>query len=954
MSSWATLLVEVEEQIQSILPDLSPNLRKDLLRVCSLSEYVMDALASSPALFIDLIETGDLEAAYGDDAFAKSMSRVEYEHLDSSLRRIRRREMQRIIFRDLTGRADLDETTRDLSNLADACIQTALDHHYAAHCQKYGTPIGDASGAPQQMTVIALGKLGARELNLSSDVDLVFMYGESGMVQSESGRELSNQEFFVRTARKLIATLDEVHADGFVFRVDMRLRPYGDSGALILHRDAMEKYFVEQGRDWERYAFIKARAVAGDVQAGRDFLAWMTPFVYRKHLDYGAIEALREMKRLINREVVRNELQDDLKLGPGGIREIEFVVQANQLIWGGTQPQLQERKLLKVLSLLASDELLPEADVLLLVNAYKFLRNSEHVLQAEHDRQTQELPESDMGKIRLAVAMGFDDFDSYETTLNDHRNAVIDVFSRFMSSNNAEREILVEGNMYWVSICNDPTAAESIELLGRSGFSNPEKTGATIDGFIKDLEEREVQEIARERIGRLLPVMISLTANQQNPDETLDRLIPIIHSITRRTTYVAFLLENMDALKRMVDLCAMSPWVAERLEQHPILLYELSDRTTDEAVFEREKLRLEMEDMMSDIAPLDLEEQMDTLRQFKHAAVLKVAIFELLDLLPLMKASDALTDIAEIALEKAVQIAWEYLSDRHGEPLQHNERSADRHFAVISYGKLGGIELGYGSDLDLVFIHDADTEGSTDGDKPINNNVFYSRLAQRVVHILTRYTRFGVLYDVDLRLRPSGNKGPMASSLGAYGRYLKESAWTWEHQALVRARFVAGDRKLRDRFEEIRAEVLGRRRDPDKLLEDVVAMREKMRKHLEKGSPKKLPDSQRDEVLVSGFDLKHGAGAMVDIEFMVQYAVLAWTYKYQVLARWTDKMRLLDELAGLAFFSREESRILQEAYLAYRSAVHYEWLGGQMASYERLNRYREEVLEIWNRHMGVS
>lgn len=954
MSSWATLLVEVEERIHSILPDLPAHLRRDVIKVCGLSQYFMDRLYRDPGTFIDLVDSGDLESVYGDDAFADKVSTVQYEHLDSNLRRIRHREIQRIIFRDLTGRADLEETTLDLSNLADTCIQTALSHHHTANCQKYGIPIGDASGEPEQMTVIALGKLGAQELNLSSDIDLVFMYGEPGTVQSESGRELSNQEFFVRTARKLIATLDEVHFDGFVFRVDMRLRPYGDSGALILHRDAMEKYFVEQGRDWERYAFIKARAVAGDLQVGREFLRWMTPFVYRKHLDYGAIEALREMKRLINREVVRNELQDDLKLGPGGIREIEFIVQANQLIWGGTRPQLQERKLLNVLSMLASEELLPEEDVSLLAQAYTFLRNSEHALQAENDRQTQELPESDIGKIRLATAMGFDDFDSYETALNDHRNAVIDVFSRFMSSNNAEREILVEGNMYWVAICNDPRSDESIGWLAGSGFNDPEKTSAILDSFIKDLEDREVQEIARERIGRLLPVMISLTANQQNPDETLGRLMPIMQAITRRTTYVAFLLENMDALKRMVDLCAMSPWVAERLEQHPILLYELSDRTTDEAVFEREKLRLEMEDMMSDIAPLDLEEQMDTLRQYKHAAVLKVAIFELLDLLPLMKASDALTDIAEITLEKAVQIAWEYLSERHGEPLHNNQRSDDRHFAIISYGKLGGIELGYGSDLDLVFIHDADSEGSTDGDKPIDNNVFYSRLAQRVVHILTRYTRFGVLYDVDLRLRPSGNKGPMASSLGAYGRYLKENAWTWEHQALVRARFVAGDPRLKDRFEEIRAEVLGRRRDPDQLLQDVVAMREKMRRHLEKGSPRKLPDSLRDEVLVSGFDLKQGAGAMVDIEFMVQYAVLAWTYKYKVLARWTDKMRLLDELAGLELFTRDETRILQEAYLAYRSAVHYEWLGGQMASYERLNRYREEVLEIWSRHMDVS
>lgn len=947
MFNFATLYQEAAEQVDALLPELDGDLRDDLLTVCSLSDYFLGKVSQDPEGIRDLIDSGDLERAYDGDTIAGRMATVTDENLDADLRGIRHREVQRILFRDLTRRATLEETTRDLSNLADACIETALNHHYRRHCQKYGVPVGVYSGKAQQMAVIALGKLGARELNLSSDVDLVFIYDEPGTVEDET---LSNQEFFVRTARKLIATLDEVHMDGFVFRVDMRLRPYGESGALILHRGAMEKYYVEQGRDWERYAFIKARTIAGDRELGEDFLAWMTPFVYRRHLDYGAIESLREMKRLINREVVRNELQDDLKLGPGGIREVEFIVQANQLIWGGTEPHLQERRLLDVLPLLAREGFMPREDVERLEAAYRFLRNSEHVLQAESDRQTQELPGSEPGCTRLAIGMGFDDYDSYESSLNEHRHTVIEVFSRFMGSNNAEREILVEGNMFWVSICTDPGSGESVDLLADAGFREPETVSRMLVEFSNDLQDREIQEIARERIGKMLPLLLSLTANQNNPDETFQRLLPILHAITRRTTYVAFLLENMDAFKRMVDLCAMSPWVAERLEQHPILLYELSDRTTHEAVFEREKMEQELDEMMAGIARLDLEEQMDTLRQFKHAAVLKVAIFELLDLLPLMKASDALTDIAEIVLDKSVQVAWEYLSDRHGEPLHHGERSTDRHLAVISYGKLGGIELGYGSDLDLVFIHDADTDGQTDGEKSIHNSVFYSRLAQRIVHILTRYTRFGVLYEVDLRLRPSGNKGPMANSLGAWEKYLMENAWTWEHQALVRARFVAGDQHLKPRFEEIRARVLGQKRDPKKLLEDVVAMREKMRQHLEKGT-RKTPDGEGDEVLVSGFDLKHGAGAMVDIEFMVQFAVLAWTHEHEVLARWTDKMRILDELAALDLFSPEETKILQEAYLAYRSAVHYQWLGGEMTSYERLNRYREDVVAIWNSHM---
>lgn len=708
---------------------------------------------------------------------------------------------------------------------------------------------------------------------------------------------------------------------------------------------------MEQGRDWERYAFIKARACAGDIELGRDFLSWLSPFVYRKHLDYGAIEALREMKRLINYEVDVKELNDDLKLGHGGIREIEFIAQAYQIVWGGNRPELRMRQLLGALSELENQGLLPARDAKRLRGAYRFLRNSEHALQAEQDRQTQRLPGSQLSRERLAGALGFEDYDSYEAELDRHRQAVLDSFSTFISANRAEKEMLVEGDMYWIEIWRDPASPDSVQVLTDAGFKDAEIVAMRLTEFEARVEKSGVQEIGAARIDQLMPVVLRLVAREEAPDHTLERLLSIVGSIARRSTYVAFLLENMDALERTVKLCAMSPWVAEQLERFPILLYEFTDRVTEETVFDREKLQREVRQLFQNLETGDLEGQMDGLRQFKNSAMLKVAVFELLDLLPIMKASDALTDIAEIVLQRSFELAWNYLVERHGEPCDKDGKSEGKSFAMVAYGKLGGIELGYGSDLDLVFLHGADIHGSTNGEKSVANTVFYSRLGQRIIHILTSYTRFGVLYEIDLRLRPEGNKGPLVSTLPAYQRYLADQAWTWEHQALVRARYVAGNPDLGARFERIRLNQLSKRRSRETLLDDVVSMREKMRRHIEGSESPGSSEGNEDAVLVSGFDLKHGAGAMVDIEFMVQYAVLAWSCDHPVLAKWTDKMRILDELKPLGIFTEEEIRVLQEAYLAYRSAVHYQWLGGELSSFERLNRLRTDVVAIWNRHM---
>jgi glutamate-ammonia-ligase adenylyltransferase len=812
------------------------------------------------------------------------------------------------------------------------------------------------------MTILALGKLGARELNVSSDIDLIFFYDEPGYATSPKGKELSNQEFFIRTSRHLIKSLDETTADGFVFRVDMRLRPYGESGALILNSVAMEKYFYEQGRDWERYAFVKARPVAGNIAQGKEFISWLKPFIYRRHLDYGALESLREMKGLIDSQVANRQHYHDLKLGPGGIREIEFITQALQLIWGGRHPELQTPEINLNLKTLASLKFLPDGEVRHLLSAYEFLRNSEHVIQAENDRQTQLLSSEPGSRIRLAVAMGFSDFESYHAQLEIHRGLVREIFSELMTANSAEKQQQVEGNLFWFSLWRDPSSADSVTLLETVGFEDAQRCGKQLGSFLHKLQSRDLQALSETRVNRLMPVLLSLVAKESKPDITLDRLLPLIEAITRRSTYVSFLLENGDALKRCVHLCAMSDWISTRLCEFPVLLYELTDRQIHDVALEKVALEIALSKQLEEVEEHDLELQMDTLRQFKSSVVLRIAALELLDALPLMEASNALSHVAEVILARVVMLTFGQMTLKFGEPCAPEGKAFGLGFGIVAYGKLGGFELSYGSDLDLTFIHDVDLKGETNGPRQLENNVYINRFAQRFIHILTSYTQFGVLYEVDLRLRPGGNKGPLVSTLTAFERYQLEEAWTWEHQALVRTRYVAGAEGLRAPFQRIREEILLQKRNAADLRADVVSMRNKMRAHLTNARSDAFKADAESEleavqlermsgVSVSEFDLKHDVGAIVDIEFLIQYEMLNSANDHPTLVRWTDVIRQLDDFAELGIVSKQEKEVLQQAYLSYRAAVHYQWLGGQIGSFGKLNEYRQQVMKIWRDHL---
>jgi len=867
--------------------------------------------------------------------------------LHAALRRFRRETQFRIIWRDLMRWADLSETMAATSAFADVCIQGALDWLHSAACEQYGTPWGvnPASGSdvPQSLIVIGMGKLGGRELNVSSDIDLIFAFPGNGETRGGK-RSLDNQQFFIRLGQRLIQALDQITADGFVFRVDMRLRPYGQSGALALSFAALETYYQDQGRDWERYAMVKARVVAGDPVAGGVLMASLRPFVYRRYIDFSAFESLRSMKAMISREVRRKGLEDNIKLGSGGIREIEFVVQAFQLIRGGRDRELQQRELLVILNELEALELLPSQVIKELRDAYVFLRNLEHALQGMEDKQTQLLPEDELSRMRVALIMGFEDWQGCQQELALHREKVAAHFANIIATEEDEESTQSPLDEGWFELwLAEADEVSDVQWLKQHGYEDPAGSLALLGSLRDSRTVQTMQTQGRTRLNQFMPVLLAALAEVTNPSETLSRVLQLVEAILRRTAYMVLLLENPGARAQLVKLCSESPWIARQLAETPLLLDELLNAESLYTPPAKKELQDDLRQQMLRISYDDLENQMESLRHFKKAHSLRVAASELKGTLPLMKVSDYLTWIAEVVLDHVVDVAFANLVARHGLPGGIDGASNETNFAVIGYGKLGGIELGYTSDLDLVFVHNADPELATDGDKSIDNAVFYTRLGQRIVHILNAQTPSGQLYDVDMRLRPSGNSGLLVSSLQAFEKYQRNDAWTWEHQALARARGVAGCRKTLAAFEAIRHDILCQHRDKNTLRQDVLDMREKMRSTLG------TPESQRKGV----FHIKHDAGGIVDIEFMVQYLVLAWCEKYPELTRWSDNIRQLEELGRAGVLSMEDAERLREAYIALRSSIHrraLQNLNSQVAGDAFMDE-RRFIRSVWQKIM---
>ncbi len=927
----------------------------DAERVFALSDFVARLAASTPALLVELAGGGDLGRSYAPPparvgggpralpAYRKRLAAAlagagDPDGLMAGLRAARRREMLRIAWRDLGGLAGLEETVRDASDFADAAIGAALEHLEGWHHRRHGVP-EDRAGRPQHLTVIALGKLGARELNFSSDIDLLFAYPAEGETRG-ARRALGNGEFFARLGRELIRVLHERTAAGAVFRVDMRLRPFGASGPLAMSFDALESYYQVHGRDWERYALIRARPVTGDESANELLGERLRPFVYRRYLDFGALESLREMKAMITEEVARRGLHDDLKLGRGGIREIEFTGQAFQMVRGGRLPELRHRSILVILERLGARGLLPGHAVAELTRAYRFLRDSEHRLQEVDDRQTHTLPGDALGRARLAAGLGLPDWDAYRRVLEDHRTRVSAHFDQVFGTSEAAGGGPPERPATLLALASDEEASRA--LLAACGFADPGRAWEALSRLLRARSVQLLDRRARGRLERLLPDLLRAAAGQPRGEETLARVLAIIETIARRSAYLALLGERPVALSQLVRLCAASPWIARLIGRHPAVLDELLDPRTLYAPLERRSLERELADRLAAAGPGDTEAEMAALRQFKQTNVLRVAAADVARRTPLMTVSDHLTQIAETALRAALALGRRDLVARYGEPLcGPPEARVPAPFLVVGYGKLGGLELGYGSDLDLVFLYDGEGPGQhTAGPREVDNAVFFGRLAQRLIHFLATNTPDGQLYEVDPRLRPGGASGLLVQRIAGLAEYLEREAWTWEHQALVRARPVAGDPRLARRFRALRRRVLLRPRDPEALRAEVREMRERMRAELARGG--------RD-----GFDLKHDRGGVADIEFMVQYGVLRWAARLGDYLDFTDNIRLLEGFGRAGLLAGRDVALLTDAYRAYRARAHAAALqeAEAVVAGDELGDYREAVAALWARIM---
>ncbi|MCY1281950.1 Bifunctional glutamine synthetase adenylyltransferase/adenylyl-removing enzyme [compost metagenome] len=930
------------------------------VRVAAASDFVAEQSQRDPAMLLALAASGELERSLAPGELRAQMSELledcaEEDELGRRLRRYRNRQQLRIIWRDLTRQADLAETCCDLSDLADACIDLAYHWLYSRHCAQFGTPIGRRSGQPQHLVVLGMGKLGAHELNLSSDIDLIFGYPEGGETEGAK-RALDNQEFFTRLGQRLIKALDVITVDGFVFRVDMRLRPYGSSGPLVFSFNALEQYYQDQGRDWERYAMIKARVVGGDQTAGEQLLQMLRPFVYRRYLDFSAIEALRSMKQLIQQEVRRKGMTENVKLGSGGIREVEFIAQAFQLIHGGRDLSLQQRPLLKVLDTLEGQGYLPPPVVAELKEGYEFLRYTEHALQAIADRQTQMLPDGDLDRARVAFIMGFDDWPAFHERLMYWRGRVEWHFQQVIADPDEEEgggEGCVGGE--WLPLWEEALDEESAcRQLGEAGFAEPATARRRLGDLRNGPQVRAMQRLGRERLDAFIPRLLNMTVEHGNPDLVLERVLPMVEKVARRSAYLVLLTENPGALQRLIELCAASPWIAEQITRFPLLLDELLNEGRLYRPPLAPELAAELRERLTRIPEDDLEQQMEALRHFKLAHSLRVAASEIAGTLPLMKVSDYLTWLAEAILDQVLALSWRYNVAKFGAPKRADGGLCDPDFIIVGYGKVGGLEFGHGSDLDLVFIHDGDPQAETDGAKPIDGAQFFTRLGQRIIHLLTTQTTSGALYDVDMRLRPSGAAGLLVSSLGAFQRYQENEAWTWEHQALVRARVLVGSPRVAGAFEQVRLAVLGRERDLPKLRAEVSEMRAKMRGNL--GTRETAAGTAPNAFeAAAAFDLKQDAGGIVDIEFMVQYAALAWSRQHPELVRYTDNIRILDGLEQANLLAGDEVRLLQEAYKAYRSAAHRQALQKQpgVVGGDQFHAERQGVMRIW-RELGLN
>ncbi|HJU71406.1 MAG TPA: bifunctional [glutamate--ammonia ligase]-adenylyl-L-tyrosine phosphorylase/[glutamate--ammonia-ligase] adenylyltransferase [Paucimonas sp.] len=852
--------------------------------------------------------------------------------LHRAMRRLRNLVIAVLIERDLCGRADLGEVVDTMTAFADFAVQSHVTALTAELIAMHGTPIGEESGREQQMIVIGMGKLGGGELNVSSDIDLIFCYPENGetVATMPEQRSLSNHEFFTRLGKKLIGALSEIAEDGFTFRVDMALRPNGNSGPLVASFGMVEEYLIVQGREWERYAWVKARALTGHAEDIAALESIVRPFVFRRYLDFGAIEALRNMHAQIRAEVVRQEARhpdrNNIKLGRGGIREIEFLAQVFQLIRGGRDAALRDRSTRATLRTLAEKQLLAPDIVAQLLEDYAFLRNLEHRLQYLDDAQTHTLPASEADRLTVAQMMGCADTASLLRELDARRVFVAAQFDAIFSdkhSGDAPDAEAAAGRALQAALSGTDNCDAIKAQLTTLGFDDAATAAQRLQATWQSPRLQPLPESSRNKLATLINGALPLVAKvADSHSATLGRLLDFLETIARRAAYLALLIEYPHALERVIRMMSASDWAAKYLTRHPLLLDELLDGKALQAAPDWHAFAADCQRALEASAG-DTERQMDILREMHHAQLFRLLAQDLEGNLTVERLADHLSALADVLVAQTIQAAWRTIASRH--------RDIPR-FSVIAYGKLGGKELGYASDLDVIFLFDDDHPEAP---------ALYAKLAQRFITWMTSHTSAGILFDVDVALRPDGASGLLVSSVAAFEKYQAASAWTWEHQALTRARFCAGDAAIGARFEAIRENVLRKTRDTAQLKQDVLAMRQKMRE----------AHPNRSAL----FDLKHDAGGMIDIEFMVQYLVLGHAAQYPQLTGDIGNIALLKLCGELGLIDAALGIDVANAYRTFRKLQHQIRLQGEdRARVEPASvaAEAEQVRRLWGNLFG--
>lgn len=812
------------------------------------------------------------------------------------LRRWRAAASMVLVARDVDGLDAVEATLAGSTGIAETALQLALAQAEAEFTPRFGRVI-DAEGRPHRLVVFALGKLGGCELNFSSDIDLVYAYAGNGT--SDGPRPLEAEPYFVRLGQRLAQLLGEPTVDGFSHRVDLRLRPFGDSGRLAWSFAAMEAYFQREGRDWERYAWLKARPVAGELAAGAAFLEGLQPFVYRRYLDFTALDSLRAMKAMIEAEVARRDLADDLKRGPGGIREVEFLVQALQLIRAGREPGLRQTGLLPALSALAAAGHLPEATAERLADAYRFLRRVENRVQMLRDAQEYALPTDPLDRLRIARGLGFADAAALDATLRGHREVVAAEFAAVLGpgpgtgsarSGTADEGRIAALSAHWAVL---PEGGEA-RVLAEAGFSDAEGAHDSLRRLAASALRRGLSPRAAGWLDRIVPALVARAAASAAPDASLARAIALLNAVGRRSSYFALLAEQPAALERLAEVCAGSALLAERLTEQPLLLDELLDVRAAGPLPEPAGIASGIAALAA--AELDTESALQALVEHRHSLAFRIGLAWRAGRLDAVAATQALAAVAEAVLRAVLPLAIGEVERLHG-------RLPEGGFAVLGYGSIGAQELGFASDLDLVFVHGADPQAQSDGARPLDAGRWYLRLAQKLVALLDTATAAGKLYEVDVRLRPDGAKGLLVVNFESFAGYQRERAWTWEHQALVRMRPLAGDAALLARLDALRGEVLGRPRDPATLCGEVRTMRERMRREHDRSDPAR-------------FDLKQGEGGLVDLEFLLQHAVLRHAASHPALCAPRHSHALLQALARAGVLDASTAERLRRAHAA--------------------------------------